>query len=115
MHTFGKYKRIQPRGEVGLWKYRFHGSDCEFVNIKTGQTIEVYLLTQFEFGRLDPYFFIQFIKSTIHYQPLPIEIYEDGPEGERILSKMLELGRFENIPSLISGHDFIVAKERSNV
>lgn len=114
MNTFGKHKRVQPRGEVGLWKYRFHGAGCEFVNTKSGQTIEVYLLTQLEFGKLDPYFFIQFIKSTIAYQPLPIEIYEDGPEGGRILDKMVELGRFERIHSFIAGHDFIVVKDRSD-
>jgi hypothetical protein len=114
MHTFGKYKRGRQTGVMGLWEYRLHGSDCEFKNIKTGQTIEVYLITQLEFGKLDHYFFIQYIKTTESYQPLPIEIYEDGPEGARILDKMVELGKFEKIPSLLSGHDFIIVTDRSD-
>lgn len=115
MHTFGKYKRGRQSGVMDLWEYRLHGSDCRFENSKTGQTIEVYLITQLEFGILDPYFFVDFIKTTESYHPLPIEIYEDYWDGQRILDKMLEIGQFERIPSFFSGPGKIVVRDRSNI
>ncbi len=115
MHTFGKYKRGRQTGMMGDWEYRLHGSDCGFEHRKTGQTIEVYLLTSLEFGILDAYFFVQFMKTTEQYQPLPVDIYEDGADGFRIREKMVALGKFERIPGLIAGHDNIVVRDRSDV
>lgn len=114
MHTFGKYKRGRQSGAMGLWKYSLHGSDCRFQNTKTGQTIEVYLLTQLEFGILDPYFFIQFMKTTESYQAMPIEIYEDYPEGYLILEKMVKLGKFEKI-NTVAGHEKVIIRDRVGV
>jgi hypothetical protein len=114
MHTFGKYKRSRQTGIgiMGSWKYRLHGSDCRFENIETGQTIEVYLLTRLEFGALDPYFFVEYIKTTKKYRPLPVEFYEDFWDGDRILEKMLQLGKFERIDPLSLGWEKLVVKDR---
>lgn len=110
MHTFVKYKSGRQLGKMGSWKYFFHGADCGFQHTQTGQTIEVFLLTALEFGILDPYFFVRFIKSTESYKPLPIDIYEDYAEGCLILEKMVQLGKFEKMPSPIAGYEKVIVR-----
>ena len=89
----------EPVGEMGDWRYAFHGIHCAFHNLKTGQRIKVPLNFGLEFGQLDPYFFTQFIKSTKEYEPLPAEIYCDYADGDRILNKMVS--NWESSNSLI--------------
>jgi hypothetical protein len=112
MHTFGKYKRGRQIGMMEEWEYRLHGAHCGFENRQTDQAIEVYLITALEFGVLDPFFFVEFIKTTASYQPLPVGIYEDYADGQRILEKMIALGKLERIQSLLDGHDNIVVTDR---
>jgi hypothetical protein len=113
MHTFGKYKRDRQTGMMEGWKYYLHGAHCGFKSSKTGQAIEVYLITSLEFGVLDPFFFVEFIKTTGSYQPLPVAIFEDYLDGDRILEKMVAVGKLEKIQSLIDGHDLIVVRDRA--
>jgi len=115
MHTFGKYKRDQQKGMMDGWNYNLHGSDCRFEHRQTGQTIEVYLITALEFGVLDPFFFVNFIKTTAGYQPLPVAIYEDYSDGHRILDKMVELGKLERIQTSFYDRDKIVVRDRGNL
>jgi len=115
MNTFGKYKRSRQTGVMGGWEYRLHGAHCGFKNSETGQAIEVYLITSLEFGVLEPSFFVGFINTTGSYQPLLVEMYENYADGHRILEKMVALGKFERIQSLIDGHDNIVVKHREKV
>lgn len=105
----------EPVGEMGDWRYAFHGIHCAFRNLKTGQGIEVPLTFGLEFGQLDPYFFTRFIKSTKEYEPLPVGIYCDYADGDRILNKMVELGRFEIINSNWPNHHGIVVTDREKV
>lgn len=114
MHTFGKYKRDRQTGVMEGWKYYLHGAHCGFKSSKTGQSIQVYLITSLEFGVLDPSFFVHFIKTTGSYQPLPVAIYDDYADGDRILEKMLAVGKLERMQSLIDGHDNIVVRDRGN-
>jgi hypothetical protein len=46
------------------WEYYFHGGECQFRNMRTGQIVQVCLGFQDEFGVLDPYFFFQFVSTT---------------------------------------------------
>ena len=82
----------QEWGHMDDWRYYLHGFDCGFENTKTKQKIEVPLTFGAEFGRLDPYFFSIFIKSTKEYAPLPVAIYDDFQDGTRINEKMVNLG-----------------------
>jgi hypothetical protein len=97
------------------WKYYIHGFHCCFQHEVTKQYIEVPLVFSYEFGDLDPYFFVGFIKSTKEYSPLPVDIFEDYADGVKILEKMLSLGKFERIPSNVGNHSGIVVKDREKV
>jgi hypothetical protein len=117
LFAFNRLKRdaAKSRGKMKEWFYFLHGYHCRFENRETGQCIEVPLVFGFEFGDLDPYFFSQFINSTKEYHPLPVAIYEDYADGERILKKMIWLGKFETINSNLSGHEGIVVTDRDKI
>ncbi|WP_185155088.1 DUF6896 domain-containing protein [Chryseobacterium sp. c4a] len=102
-------------GKVGKWKYFIHGFHCHFKNIKTGQEIEVPFMFGMEFGVLDPYFFVQFIKSTPKFQPLPVDLHKDYHDGNRILKVLFNLGLLEKINSNLEGHTGIVIKDREKI
>lgn len=105
----------KPVGEISGWRYAFHGIHCAFSNLKTRQHIEVPLTYGLEFGQLDPYFFTGFIKSTKEYQPLPTGIYCDYADGNRIMEKMVELGKFEYINSNWPNKNGIVVTDRKKL
>lgn len=114
--TFNEFKRGEKQtGKVDDWRYYLHGFHCGFTNLKTGQNIEVPLVFGLEFGDLEPYFFSIFIKSTPAYRPSPVAIYEDYGDGQRIISKMLSLGKFERINSNVGNHFGVVVTEREKV
>jgi hypothetical protein len=46
------------------WRYGFHGYECRFKDRYTGQTLDVCLGFNNEFGVLDPYFFHNFVVTT---------------------------------------------------
>jgi len=99
-------------GEMGKWKYYFHGFHCAFTHKETKQHIEVPLTYGEEYGELDPYFFSDFMKSTPKFQPLPIEIFDDYSDGKRILEVMIKLGKFEKINSNLKFRKGVVLKNR---
>ena len=86
-----------------------------FRTYENGQVIEIPLVFGLEFGDLDPYFFITFIKSTPEYQPLPIDIYVNYADGLRIIEKMVSLGKFERISSNIENYFGTVVSDRDKV
>jgi hypothetical protein len=115
-YTFLKfYSSENQKGIIGDWKYYFHGFHCGFENTRTKQSVEVPLVFSFDLGDLDPYFFVSFIKSTLKYQPLKINIYEDYSDGKRIITKMVELGKFERIRSVFGNHSGVIVKDRKKI
>lgn len=116
METFNELKRGKRQiGRIEGWRYYVHGFHCGFENSRTGQVIEVPLVFGLEFGDLDPYFFSKFIKSTPHYRPLPVEIFEDYADGVRINERMVSLGKFERINSNIGNHYGVAVTDRPKV
>lgn len=113
--TFNNFKIKKQTGRVDDWRYYLHGFHCGFTNSETGQRIEVPLVFGLEFGDLDPYFFSTFIKSTPAYRPLPVAIYEDYGDGQRIIGRMLLLGKFERINSNIENHYGVVVADREKL
>jgi len=52
------------------WTYYFHGAECRFDNLKTGQIVELIYITQPEFGFLDGYFFFNYLATTDRFKKL---------------------------------------------
>ncbi len=103
---------MNRNGQVGEWRYNIHGFHCSFVHRKTEQVVEASIVSGQEFGALDPYFFSQYIKSTAAYRPLPLVILEDYEDGQRILTKLLELGMLREVDSEWAGRKEIVSLHR---
>jgi len=97
INLYGKNSSHGGRGLMGEWYYKFHGMELRFTHQITKQEIEILLTSGEEYGTLDSCFFLQFIKSTPEFRPLPIKILDDYWDGHRILNVMTELGKFEKI------------------
>lgn len=94
--TFNQFHR-KTKGKMNGWKYILHGGDFRFENIKTNQIIEANTYCGNQFGALDPLFFSEYILSTLEYQPLPVEIYDECWDGTRILKILLKHGILKEI------------------
>lgn len=71
------------------WEYGFHGGECQFRNMPTGQILEICLGFQNEFGVLDPYFFFQFISTTPGLEKVA-KLFNDGFHDTRRALEILE-------------------------
>lgn len=109
--TFLPFYRTDKRwGQLGDWNYNFHGFDCGFTHNQSGQQIEVSIVSGQEFGVLDPYFFVNFILSTKAYRPLKVRFYNNYEDGKRILQKMLDWGKLEQLH--LNGRNVIQVKNK---
>lgn len=54
------------------WTYFFHGSECRFENIQTGQIVEIIYVNKPEFGYLDGYFFYNYMLTTQQFKKLAV-------------------------------------------
>lgn len=50
------------------WNYAFHGLECGFYNKKHQQQVEVILTNYPEFGQIDAWFLLSYMKSTEKYK-----------------------------------------------
>jgi len=72
----GPIRRVFER-KTAEWEYYFHGGECQFRNVRTGQIVEVCLGFRDEFGVLDPYFFFQFVSTTPGLEKVA-QLFTDG-------------------------------------
>ena len=54
----------------GEWSYYFHGAECRFDNLTTGQIVELIHVVKPEFGFLDGYFFYNYMVTTARFKEL---------------------------------------------
>lgn len=52
------------------WTYFFHGAECRFDNLNTGQIVELIYITKPEFGFLDGFFFFNYMETTDRFKNL---------------------------------------------
>ena len=58
-------KSKNQRGRINkLWNYYFHGAECAFENVKTGQYLDVKIIYGREYGVIDNFFLYRFIETT---------------------------------------------------
>jgi hypothetical protein len=75
--NLGHYYEIQDadflNGQKALsgdWSFFVHGEHCMFENLRSGQILEVSLGNKESIGNLDPYFFYNFLKTTVELNHL---------------------------------------------
>lgn len=98
-------------GEIGNWKYNFHGGHCCFTNTKTEQCVEVPCGFGLQFRRIESCFLLLYINTTSNYKPLKVPMYNGDNDFRKVVNKMVELGRFERI-ELENGNKGVVVKEK---
>ena len=75
----------------GGWSYFIHGEHCLFVNQITDQELEVFLGFREFVGKLDPYFFYQFLVTTPQYQHLTKYFQQPFQDMCEIFDNLIEL------------------------
>jgi hypothetical protein len=71
-------KSVKQRGQLNEdWNYYLHGAECQFENVKTGQVVEVIVVTKPEFGYLDCYFFYNYMSTTERFKNLAVFFNND--------------------------------------
>jgi hypothetical protein len=67
------------------WRADEHGEHCRFESRRTGQVVEAPLQEGADPGRIDPYFFAEFVKTTAGLEPVAELIENNFHDGARIL------------------------------
>jgi hypothetical protein len=67
------------------WAAEEHGGECRFENERTGQVVEAPLREGAEAGRVDPYFFAIFVRTTPGHERVAELIQEDFHDAARML------------------------------
>jgi hypothetical protein len=84
---------VEKRGSrVGEWNFCFHGLECCFTHLRTGQVVDVRLGFGDEFGVLDPYFLARFIRTTPAHQEVAALLTEDFHDPSQVLEVLLTRG-----------------------
>lgn len=100
---------VPQHGKLGDgWGYFFHGLECGLGNARTGQTVEVVLGYQDEFGVLDPYFFAIFVRTTPSLAVLRGIFRDDFHDPSKALQILEERGILRRVGrALIRGSGLI--------
>jgi len=62
----------------GKWSFYFHGSHCRFEHLSTGQVLEILFTFSPEFGYINPFFFLGYIKTTEKHKWLEKVLNEEN-------------------------------------
>ena len=88
----------KQRGKVNeQWNFWFHGAECQFKNQITGQIVELIITNGSEFGALDSYFFLQYLKTTPEFKELANFFSEDASAVTKALNLLEDLGKLQRI------------------
>lgn len=72
-------------GRVGEWEFGFHGFGCCFTHRRSGQVVDVRLGFGDEFGALDPYFLVRFIRTTAAHREAASLLADDFHDPSRMM------------------------------
>lgn len=93
-----KSRDTKQRGPVNdEWDFYFHGAECQFKNQKTGQIIELVITNGSEFGGLNSYFFLQYLKTTPKFKMLANFFSDDSKSVTKAFNLLEDLGELERI------------------
>lgn len=73
------YRHYNDKGIFkGEWSFYFHGSHCRFEHLNTGQVLEVLFTHSPEFGYINPFFFLVYVKTTEKHKWLKEVLNEEN-------------------------------------
>jgi hypothetical protein len=73
------YRHYNNKGTFrGEWSFYFHGSHCRFENLTTGQVLEILFTHSPEFGYINPFFFLVYVKTTEKHRWLEEVLNEEN-------------------------------------
>ncbi len=105
LHQLKHKKSERQRGSLDSeWNYYFHGQDCRFENIKSGQVVEVMLMGKHEFGFLNSFYFYNYIKSTEEFNDLAKLLF-----NQSCVSKALDVLAIKGILAKVNSHIDIIS------
>lgn len=94
----GRTRENRQRGKVDEeWNFWFHGAECQFENQKTGQIVELVITNGPEFGALDSYFFLKYLKTTPKFKELASFFSDDITSVTKALNLLEDLGKLQRI------------------
>jgi hypothetical protein len=88
------------------WTYYFHGSECRFDNLQTGQIIELIYITRPEFGFLDGYFFYNYMVTTDKFKALA-DWFDGYLNVWKAIDLLADKGVLKRIPSELTNRNVI--------
>lgn len=93
-----KSRDNKQRGKVNEeWNFWFHGAECQFENQITGQIVELVITNGSEFGALDSYFFLKYLKTTPEFKELANFFSDDSKAVTKTLNLLEDLGKLQRI------------------
>lgn len=93
-----KLRKICSRGNVNEeWSYCFHGAECRFENHNSGQIVEVIITNKTEFGALDSYFFLEYMRSKPKFKELAEFFLDDTGSVTKALNLLEDNGKLIRI------------------
>ena len=93
-----KSRDNRQRGKVNnQWNFWFHGAECQFENKVTGQIVELVITNGPEFGALDSYFFLNYLKTTPEFVELANFFSDDSKAVTKALNLLEDIGKLQRI------------------
>lgn len=93
-----KSRENKQRGKVNEeWNFWFHGAECQFENQATGQIVELVITNGSEFGALDSYFFLKYLKTTLRFKKLADFFSDDLISLTKTLNLLEDSGKLQRI------------------
>ena len=93
-----KSRDNKQRGKVNeQWNFWFHGAECQFENRIIGQIVELVITNGSEFGALDSYFFLKYLKTTPEFKELANFFSDDSKAVTKALNLIEDVGKLQRI------------------
>ncbi|MEM6316138.1 MAG: hypothetical protein AAF960_00625 [Bacteroidota bacterium] len=82
------------------WTFWFHGAECQFKNRITGQIVELIITNGSEFGALDSFFFLRYLKTTSKFKELANFFLDDSKAITKAFNLLEDLGKLRRISNI---------------
>lgn len=90
------WRKVGAKGQLGDWRFLFHGDECLFEHAREGTVVEVIICHGDEFGALNEYFFSLYVRSSPAQQEAAALLADDDHLScRRVFEILTRLGWLE--------------------